>query len=89
MDYIVESLKRINFTNTTWPSVRYHSFGSQSNGFGTQDSDIDLTLITEKHVPEVSGLTFLYKSLRKILDAKLCKILFIKKARVPLITITY
>ncbi|KAM3127632.1 hypothetical protein pb186bvf_020283 [Paramecium bursaria] len=91
LNFIIESLQKIPFNETQfqWPSIKYHSFGSQGNGFGTNNSDIDLTLITDHYIPEVSSLKFIFRNLKRIVADKKCKIYFIRHAKVPLITLYY
>ncbi|KAM3127784.1 hypothetical protein pb186bvf_020113 [Paramecium bursaria] len=88
LQFVIGSLKKIKFQDTEWPSVKFHSFGSQGNGFGTTSSDIDISLMTDHYTPEVPGLNFIFKNLREITENQ-CKIVFIRDARVPFITISY
>ena len=68
LQFVIGSLKKIKFQDTEWPSVKFHSFGSQGNGFGTTSSDIDISLMTDHYTPEVPGLNFIFKNLREITE---------------------
>ncbi|CAD8107425.1 unnamed protein product [Paramecium primaurelia] len=94
IEKFVKLLKQINYKSLNPPlSKLYHSyFGSLLNGFGTQSSDVDYTILTNSYVNEKQFLQFTKQEIEKIIKSNQTYQRFVieryvDSARIPVINI--
>ncbi|CAK63281.1 unnamed protein product (macronuclear) [Paramecium tetraurelia] len=94
IERFVKLLKQVKYQSLNPPlSKLYHTyFGSLLNGFGTQSSDVDYTILTNSYVNEKQFLQFTKQEIEKIIKSnknysRFVIERYVDSARIPVINI--